>query len=547
MEEHLLAAQVLDGVWSGHAGPKELCLGARGPLQEHDHLKPRVYALVCQTLKYHEAIVDILKIARFKPNATLFRSLLHVLVYDLLFGNGLPSSKARQRHSKGAAALKTIMNSRQKFSNALLALKESRKVVEDEDLIPERMRPAPVPRYARVNTLRTDVDTVVRHLCDEMHFTQLPDPKPGDLYRDCILEPATTAGHSSTASSSSTKARERVFCRDRDLEAVLVFHPRAPLAQCPLVLSGDLILQDKSSCLPPVLLLGDVQGGLRAGVLMQQSGREKVKLSRQQRKRLKMREKRRLARIGGSKREASEDGGGGEEGIACPPLKREKLASGESLATTTATATAPLSSDAVVVDACAAPGNKTTYLASLLENATPVVAFDRDPKRMKLLQETLERCGATCVETRLQSFLDADPQSDALLKRATHILCDPSCSGSGMAQRLEWESEAPESLSQRLKSLSEFQEQVCCHALSFPSVQRMTYSTCSVHSEENEEVVLRVLKACPKFEVVPLLPSWPHRGLSSFSCGPHCLRASPETTETSGFFVACFQRKTKGQ
>lgn len=42
--------------------------------------------------------------------------------------------------------------------------------------------------------------------------------------------------------------------------------------------------------------------------------------------------------------------------------------------------------------------------------------------------------------------------------------------------------------------------------------------------------------------LVPVLPSWPHRGLGTFPGAERCLRASPETTLTGGFFVAVLER-----
>lgn len=42
--------------------------------------------------------------------------------------------------------------------------------------------------------------------------------------------------------------------------------------------------------------------------------------------------------------------------------------------------------------------------------------------------------------------------------------------------------------------------------------------------------------------LAPVLPTWPHRGLSTFPGSEHCLRASPETTLTGGFFIAVFER-----
>lgn len=47
---------------------------------------------------------------------------------------------------------------------------------------------------------------------------------------------------------------------------------------------------------------------------------------------------------------------------------------------------------------------------------------------------------------------------------------------------------------ERLQALAGFQRRVLNHALSFPALQRLAYSTCSLHQEENEDVVQAVLQ-----------------------------------------------------
>lgn len=96
---------------------------------------------------------------------------------------------------------------------------------------------------------------------------------------------------------------------------------------------------------------------------------------------------------------------------------------------------------------------------------------------------------------------------------------------------------------ERLQALAGFQLRALCHALTFPSLQRLVYSTCSLSQEENEDVVQEALQQnLGTFRLAPVLPDWPHRGLSTFPGSEHCLRASPETTLTGGFFIAVFER-----
>ncbi|KAK2497196.1 hypothetical protein MC885_007257 [Smutsia gigantea] len=81
-----------------------------------------------------------------------------------------------------------------------------------------------------------------------------------------------------------------------------------------------------------------------------------------------------------------------------------------------------------------------------------------------------------------------------------------------------------------------------CHGLAFPSLQRLVYSTCSFCREENEDVVQEALQQSPgTFRVAPALPSWPHRGLSTFPCVSAACRPLLRPRLTGGFFVAVLE------
>lgn len=213
--------------------------------------------------------------------------------------------------------------------------------------------------------------------------------------------------------------------------------------------------------------------------------------------------------------------------------------------------------DDVLIDACAAPGNKTTHLAMLVGGRPgAITAFERDTKRAETLRKMVGRAGADqCVAVRCDDFTNADPEEFASV---TGMLVDPSCSGSGIFGRGFDESAAEGAGADqtRLHKLQEFQTKIMSHALSFPSVNAVVYSTCSVHPEENEHVVQRLLedpRFSKTFRLRPrsrALPGWPRRGWAhAFAERPDaeeladaCVRAVPKEDGGIGFFAVCFER-----
>jgi len=271
------------------------------------------------------------------------------------------------------------------------------------------------------------------------------------------------------------------------------------------------------------------------------------------------------------------------------------------------------------IDGCAAPGNKTSHLAALLggmrKSPSQIYACERDPKRSQTLQKMMEKSGARNVTVLpRQDFLALSP-NDPRFKHVTHVLLDPSCSGSGIIGRedvpelalpvdpqaekrstsmgeryskkrkttqneavpievtadpTEVEELKDVSLDEtRLQRLSAVQTKIIEHALSFPATIRVTYSTCSVHVEENESVVSRVLmsdiarsrgwRVLRREEQPRGLREWKSRGISNpdTSLGgletpalspeecDACIRCNPGDEEgTMGFFVCGFVRSS---
>ncbi|XP_066584129.1 28S rRNA (cytosine-C(5))-methyltransferase [Prorops nasuta] len=197
-----------------------------------------------------------------------------------------------------------------------------------------------------------------------------------------------------------------------------------------------------------------------------------------------------------------------------------------------------------VLDMCAAPGMKATHLAAILQNKGTVYAAEIDKRRFEVLSQQLGISHATCVVPFNQ---DALTLNENQCPNIEYILVDPSCSGSGMIDRPKFETD-DKADPRRLKRLQSFQVILLKHALlNFSSVKRVVYSTCSIHPEENEEVlndILRDIKGSYKLlNTKELLNNnWKNFSSKSYDCGELCLYARPEIDKCNGFFVAVFER-----
>jgi len=211
----------------------------------------------------------------------------------------------------------------------------------------------------------------------------------------------------------------------------------------------------------------------------------------------------------------------------------------------------------ICIDTCASPGNKTLHMASLMRGRGKIIAFERDKVRLGTLVRRIGEQGAEhFVTARGDDAMSIDTSASGEFKDVTHVLIDPSCSGSGLAaqtatgtaQASEYDNGSLAMDSGKVKQLADQQVQLILHAMALPAVQAIAYSTCSVFREENEDVVLRVLKAQRTFKCAMAIPKWPHRGLEDIpefsKISPLVCRATFERDSTNGFFVARFERSS---
>lgn len=244
-------------------------------------------------------------------------------------------------------------------------------------------------------------------------------------------------------------------------------------------------------------------------------------------------------------------------------------------------------------------------------------AFEKNKGRAETLEMMVGIAGSdTFIKLHPgQDFLKADPDAP-MYKKVGALLLDPSCSGSGIIGRddmpelhlpilkkVELSSktgsnsnnkrtrlpdptketrkrkredfdekldvmvdddgmvtavDTVDELQARLTALSKFQLELLLHAFKFPSARKITYSTCSIHAEENEQVVTKALSSSiakergwrllKRPEQIRGLKEWPVRGDLAAASGDAelaeaCIRANKgDEHGTMGFFLAGFVR-----
>jgi 16S rRNA (cytosine967-C5)-methyltransferase len=170
-----------------------------------------------------------------------------------------------------------------------------------------------------------------------------------------------------------------------------------------------------------------------------------------------------------------------------------------------------------ILDLCAAPGGKTTYLAQLMNNEGKIIACDISKDRLKLLRENCARLGVNCVEfcssrgdeaLNLKSEIGnrkSEIHQSLLTSAATEmkfdrILVDAPCSNTGVLRRrvdLRWRI-SPAEIS-RLQRTQLDLLKLAVTKLKPGGI--LVYSTCSLEPEENSEVVKEFLSAHAGFKL----------------------------------------------
>ncbi|CAJ1010064.1 putative 16S rRNA methyltransferase RsmB/F [Leishmania naiffi] len=580
MDVYRQAAEIVGVVRAGNGTAKALCL--RKAMQK----KKQTYAVVCETLRHYELLEDVLEVAEFfkyYPQAN--HEFAMCMAYDVVLGKGVNTHNDSTARAITQSASYLREAYWQVHKHHIIPPRSNEKL--EDEVAPDtsggaRGKIGPgngafsshslqLPRYARVNTLKISVEELVSRLRRSSEARKRArDAEDGD---------GNTAVRSHSQQQDSDKRTTRraslrlhlplpEFTQDPIVPDLLVFPPGTDLHAHPAVRSGQLILQDRASCLPAAVLLDAVP-----------------------------------VEIIEDNKASSSSGGGGKTKRHGKALVKAELEDNK-------TATAARKQLEYVVDACAAPGNKTTQLAALGAPHLKIMATERDERRAELLSKRVTSLGAAdYVNVVNMDFFQLSSDDRAATEG---ILLDPSCSASGVMTRVDvalqhhhvqqqqlgkgqpadravpsrqggrcgghhknaaagegqLDDDIEEAITsgainpdaqgndfsmkeERVEKLARLQRKLLAHSLlSFDNCRTVVYSTCSVHEEENEGVVRQVLDdervKARGWRLSNIMPdTWKTRGVErEDEAHPlhFTIRCDPSTDATNGFYVARFDR-----
>ncbi|MBD2744261.1 16S rRNA (cytosine(967)-C(5))-methyltransferase [Coleofasciculus sp. FACHB-1120] len=193
----------------------------------------------------------------------------------------------------------------------------------------------------------------------------------------------------------------------------------------------------------------------------------------------------------------------------------------------------------VVIDACAAPGGKTTHIAELMEDQGTVWACDKTASRLRKLQENTKRLSLHSIQIQegdsrnLPQFINqADRQAD-------RVLLDAPCSGLGTLHRhadARWRQTL-----QTVQELSILQGELLDRVATWVKPDGiLVYATCTLHPLENEGVVRTFLERYPQWQILPPNPNSP---AAAYTTPAGWIKVWPHRHQMDGFFMVRLQKK----
>ena len=185
-----------------------------------------------------------------------------------------------------------------------------------------------------------------------------------------------------------------------------------------------------------------------------------------------------------------------------------------------------------ILDACAAPGGKSTHIAQMTGDSGEIIAVEKDAKRIVRLRENISVLGITSVK-----ILNADIRDLHDAGSFDRVLLDAPCSATGVIRKnpdVKYRHTEEDLLTYKAKQA----ELLRTVSRLLKRGGTLVYSVCSMEPEEGEETVNEFLKAAPDFRMIDTEVTF----LRDFIDGG-LLKTYPHRHHMDGFFGASLCRK----
>lgn len=190
-----------------------------------------------------------------------------------------------------------------------------------------------------------------------------------------------------------------------------------------------------------------------------------------------------------------------------------------------------------VLDACSAPGGKTTYVAEIMKNKGNIEAWDIYEHRVNLINKNANRLGISIINTNVK---DATKLEEEYLAKFDKILLDVPCLGLGVLKRkpdIKWKRNK-----EQIQEIKKIQEEILQNCSKYlKNGGELVYSTCSILKSENEEVINEFLNKNANFEIEKLNLS-KYKYFQKFLKDERFLQVY-QNEVTDGFFICKLRKK----
>ncbi len=189
--------------------------------------------------------------------------------------------------------------------------------------------------------------------------------------------------------------------------------------------------------------------------------------------------------------------------------------------------------DEKILDACSAPGGKTTYLAEIMKNTGEINAWDIYKHRLKLVEENANRLGIKNIEIQEK---DASIYDEVYENEYDKILLDVPCLGIGVLKRkpdIKWKRKKED-----IQEITKIQQQILQNCSKYlKKGGKLVYSTCSIINNENENIINKFLEKNKHFRIEKIKLDNNYKFFEKYIQNNGCLQVY-QNEETDGFFIS---------